>query len=98
MENTKKPQPKRRTVHLSLWVDPKLKEGLELKAKGNKISVSATGGAYLKKALQQDADIKYGALMEHLDPTFEEFRIIEGSGLHQHWRDALAHEREACFA
>src|SRR3954465_14893399 len=55
---------KKRTVELSLWVDPVVKEEIARRAKRNGLSISATGGALLKRALQQSIDMEYGALLE----------------------------------
>src|SRR4051795_11692224 len=55
---------KKRTVELSLWVDPVVKDEIARRAKRNGLSISATGGALLKRALQQSIDMEYGALLE----------------------------------
>jgi hypothetical protein len=67
MDKTKK-HPKRRTVHLTIWTDQKTKEELQIKAKNDNISLSAAGNAFMKRGLQQDIDMQYGAL---LAPTIE---------------------------
>jgi hypothetical protein len=59
----KKPIPKRKTVHLSLWVKPVVKAELERIAASEEISISATGGTLLEKALQGHVDMQYGALL-----------------------------------
>ncbi len=56
--------PKRKTVHLTLWVKPVVKAELQRIAEQEGISVSAAGGAYLEKALQQHIDMQYSALLQ----------------------------------
>jgi hypothetical protein len=51
-------------VYIMLWVNPVVKEELERRARRNGLSLSATGGALLERALQQDLDMEYGALLE----------------------------------
>ncbi len=60
----KRSTPKRKTVHLTLWVKPTVKAELQRRAGRDGISVSATGGAFLEKALQEDIDMQYGAMLE----------------------------------
>src|SRR4051794_30080718 len=55
---------KKRTVELSLWVDPVVKDEISRRAKRNGLSISATGGALLQRALQESIDMEYGALLE----------------------------------
>src|SRR3954453_14352054 len=55
---------KKRTVCLSLWVDPVVKAELARRAASNNLSISATGSAFLKRALQENIDTEYGALFE----------------------------------
>ena len=59
-----KPIPKRKTVHLTLWVKPIVKEELQRRAAQDGLSVSAIGGTFLEKALQQNIDMQYGALLQ----------------------------------
>ena len=59
-----RPTPKRKTVHLSLWVKPVVKAELERIAEHDGLSVSATGGAFLEKAIQANIDMQYGALLK----------------------------------
>ncbi len=59
-----RPVPKRKTVHLTLWVNPIVKAELQRIAEKEGLSVSAVGGAFLGKALQQHIDMQYGALLE----------------------------------
>ena len=60
----KRPTPKRKTVHLTLWVKPVVKAELERIAASEGLSVSATGGALLEKALQHHIDMQYHALLQ----------------------------------
>jgi hypothetical protein len=60
----KRSSPKRKTVHLTLWVKPIVKAELQRRASREGISVSATGGALLEKALQADIDMQYGAMLQ----------------------------------
>ena len=55
---------KKRTVHLTLWVDPIVKAELQRLADQEGITVSATGAAFLKQALQNNVDMHYSALLE----------------------------------
>jgi hypothetical protein len=59
-----RPTPKRKTVHLTLWVKPVVKTELQRRAEREGVSVSATGGAFLEQALQQHVDMHYGALLQ----------------------------------
>jgi hypothetical protein len=52
---------KKRTVELSLWVNPVVKAELARLAERNGLSLSATGGALLERALQENIDMEYGA-------------------------------------
>ena len=73
---TKKPRsqnptvPKRRTTQLTLWVEPRVKaEILRRVAESNgKLTPSSAGAALLKRGIQTDLDMAYGAL---LTPVFE---------------------------
>jgi hypothetical protein len=60
----KKSSTRRKTVHLTLWVKPVVKAELERIAEQEGLSVSATGGAFLEKALQQNIDMQYHALLQ----------------------------------
>jgi hypothetical protein len=60
----KKPTPRRRTVHLTLWVKPIVKAELQRIAEREGLSVSGAGGAFLEKALQQNVDMQYSALLQ----------------------------------
>jgi hypothetical protein len=47
-----------------LWVDPIVKAELQRLADQEGITVSATGAAFLKQALQNNVDMHYSALLE----------------------------------
>ena len=57
------PVAKRRTVQLTLWTNPIVKAEIQRIAKREGLSVSTVGAAFLEKALQQNADLEYGALL-----------------------------------
>jgi hypothetical protein len=59
-----KPDPKRKTVHLTLHVDPIVKRELQRLAEQEGLTVSKTGAAFLKQALQNNVDMHYSALLE----------------------------------
>jgi hypothetical protein len=61
---THQPGSKRKRAYIMLWVNPVVKEELERRARRNRISLSAAGGALLERAMQQDIDMEYGALLE----------------------------------
>jgi hypothetical protein len=65
---TKVPRPAasrgRKLTYLMLWVDPVVKDELARKAKSNGLSLSAAGSELLKRGLQQNIDMEYGALLE----------------------------------
>jgi hypothetical protein len=60
---------KRKTVPLTLWVKPFVKAevqrlaALEEKQGKEDVSLSAVGGAFLERGLQQNVDMQYGALL-----------------------------------
>jgi hypothetical protein len=60
---------KSRTVHLTLWVDPIVKAELQRLADQEGITVSATGAAFLKQALQNNVDMQYSALLQPIIKT-----------------------------
>ena len=64
----KRPVPKRRTVHLSLWIEPIIKAEIQRRADRENLSISSVGSALLRKGMQADLDMEYGAL---LTPVFE---------------------------
>jgi hypothetical protein len=53
---------------LTLWIDPIVKAEVQRRATRESLSESETGAALLKKGLQVDVDMSYGAL---LTPVFE---------------------------
>jgi hypothetical protein len=55
---------KRKTVHLVLWVNPIIKAELQRIATEEGLSMSRAGGALLARALQQNIDMQYHALLE----------------------------------
>jgi hypothetical protein len=57
-------KPKRKTIHLTLWVDPIIKGELERRAKSNRVSISQIGGHLLQQALQTTIDMQYGSIFE----------------------------------
>ncbi|MCA1600929.1 MAG: hypothetical protein LC776_04565 [Acidobacteria bacterium] len=59
-----KPTPKRKTIHLTLWVKPIVKTELKRLAEQGGLSVSAVGAAFLEKAMQTNLDLQYGALLQ----------------------------------
>jgi hypothetical protein len=73
---TKKPRsqnltvPKRKTAQLTLWVEPRVKAEIIRRAaeSGGKLTPSSAGAALLKRGIQTDLDMAYGAL---LTPVFE---------------------------
>ncbi len=60
----KKSTTRRKTVHLTLWVKPVVKTELQRIAERDGLSVSATGGAFLERAMQTNIDMQYGALFQ----------------------------------
>jgi hypothetical protein len=58
------PSPKRKAVHLDLWVNPIVKAELQRIAQREGVSVSKAGSAFLEQALQQKIDLQYGALLQ----------------------------------
>src|SRR4051794_22938887 len=52
----------RKREYVMLWVEPVVKSELERRAKRNNLSLSATGGALLQSALQNQVDMEYSAL------------------------------------
>jgi hypothetical protein len=64
-----KPKPKRKTVHLTLWVDPIVKRELQRTAEQEGLTVSKTGSALLKQALQNNVNMQYSALLTPIIET-----------------------------
>jgi hypothetical protein len=54
----------RKTVHLTLWVNPRVKAELERLAELEGLSTSATGAGLLESALQQSISSQHGALLD----------------------------------
>jgi hypothetical protein len=59
-----KATPKRKTIHLTLWVKPIVKTELQRLAGQEGLSVSSVGAAFLEKAMQTNLDLQYGALLQ----------------------------------
>src|SRR5918996_1520234 len=57
------PTPKRKTVQLSLWVDPIVKRELQRIAEQEGLTVSKTGSSLLKQALQNNVNMQYSELL-----------------------------------
>jgi hypothetical protein len=72
--NTKTPRSqntpiaRKRKEKLTLWIDPIVKAEVQRRAKRQGLSESEAGSALLKRGIQVDLDISYGAL---LTPVFE---------------------------
>ncbi len=80
----KKSTPKRKTIHLTLWVKPVVKTELQRIAERDGLSVSATGGAFLERAMQANIDMQYGALFQ---PIMEQAirKHMRGISTHLAW-------------
>jgi hypothetical protein len=63
------PTPKRKTVQLSLWVDPIVKRELQRIAEQEGLTVSKTGSSLLKQALQNDVNMQYSELLTPIIET-----------------------------
>jgi hypothetical protein len=61
-----KSTPKRKTIHLTLWIKPVVKTELKRLAEQEGLSVSAVGATYLEKAMQTSLDMQYGALLQSI--------------------------------
>jgi hypothetical protein len=55
---------RRRTVQLTLWVSPIEKAEIQRRAERENLSVSSVGAALVRKGMQTDLDLAYGALLE----------------------------------
>jgi hypothetical protein len=64
-----RPKPKRKTVHLTLWVDPIVKRELQRIAEQEGLTVSKTGSALLKQALQNNVNMQYSELLTPIIET-----------------------------
>ena len=51
-------------MKITLWVKPLVKAELQRRAEREGISLSATGAAFLEKAIQTSIDMQYGTLLE----------------------------------
>jgi hypothetical protein len=63
------PGARERRQRVTLWVDPRVKTHLARLAEQEGLTVSASGGALLERALQQNADLQYGALLTPIIET-----------------------------
>jgi hypothetical protein len=61
--------PTKQAQKLTLWVEPIVKEELARRAKREGLSLSKAGAAFLKRALQQQIDLEYSALLEPIIVT-----------------------------
>ncbi len=59
-----RPTPKRKTVHLTLWVKPVVKAELKRVAETEGLSVSSTGGAFLEEAIRQKLHVQHAVLLQ----------------------------------
>jgi hypothetical protein len=71
-----KPNPKRKTVHLTLWVDPIVKRELQRVAEQEGLTVSKTGAVFLKQALQNNANMQYSDLLTPIIETAIDKRML----------------------
>lgn len=58
-----KRQKRRQRVKITVWVKPVVKAELQRRAEREGLSLSATGAAFLEKAIQADVDMQYGTLL-----------------------------------
>ena len=63
------PIPKRKTVHLTLWVKPVVKAELQRLSESEGVSVSKVGAAFLERAMQGNIDMQYSALIQPIIET-----------------------------
>jgi hypothetical protein len=64
MPRSQKSTPTGKKVLVGLWVPRHVQEEVVRRAKGNGLSISATGSSLLERALQESIDMEYGALLE----------------------------------
>jgi hypothetical protein len=65
-QSQNKPNPKRKTEQLTLWVKPIVKTELKRLAEQEGLSVSSVGAAFLEKAMQSNLDMQYGTLLQSI--------------------------------
>ena len=66
----------KRTVKLTIWVEPRVKEGYQRKADREEVSLSSVCAEALKVSLQHDADIHYSATLKPLIEATIDRRMI----------------------
>ncbi len=59
-----RPAPKRKTVHLTLWVKPVVKAELKRIAESEGLSVSSAGGTFLEEAIRQKLHVQHAVLLQ----------------------------------
>ena len=59
-----RPAPKRKTVHLTLWVKPVVKAELKRIAESEGLSASSTGAAFLEEAIRQKLHVQHAVLLQ----------------------------------
>ena len=75
------PTRNQKAVQITLWVKPIVKAELQRLAEQNGLHLSPTGAALLERAVQQNVDMQYGALLE---PIIKQVITRE-----MKWRDQL---------
>jgi hypothetical protein len=60
----KRSVPRRKTVHLTLWVKPVVKAELKRVAETEGLSVSSTGSAFLEEAIRQNLHVQHAVLLQ----------------------------------
>jgi len=86
---------KSRTEHLNVWVDPLVKSELERLAAQEGLSISATAAAFLERALQEQVDLQYSALLEPIIKSAIR-KEMQGVSARQSWlmtRNVFASEQ-----
>jgi hypothetical protein len=58
------PPAKQHTVHLTLWVNPIVKEELQRIAKREGLTVSKVGASFLQQAIQTNVDLQYSVILQ----------------------------------
>src|SRR4029453_8481229 len=66
----------KRTAKLTIWVEPRVKEGYQRKADREEVSLSSVCAETLKISLQNDADIHYSATLKPLIEATIDRRMI----------------------